>query len=62
MTSVTNPEAETAEVADHLAQLIQRRRELLPAADDAEVLSELTSIDQRIRAARTGALAYELAA
>jgi hypothetical protein len=62
MTSVLKPEADQTEVADYLAQLIQRRRELLPAADDAHVLSELTSIDQRIRAAQTGARTYDLAA
>jgi hypothetical protein len=62
MTSLMKPEADQSEVADHLAELIQRRRELLPAADDAHVLSELTSIDRRIRAAQTGALAYDLAA
>jgi hypothetical protein len=62
MTSATKFEADQSEVADHLAQLIQRRGELLPAADDAHVLSELTSIEQRIKAARTGARAYDLAA
>jgi hypothetical protein len=62
MTSATKPEADQSEVAEHLAKLIQRRGELLPAADDAHVLSELTSIEQRIRAAQTGALAYDLAA
>jgi hypothetical protein len=62
MTSATKPEADRSEVADRLAELIQRRGELLPAADDAHVLSELTSIDQRIRAVRTGGLAYDLAA
>ena len=62
MTSATKPEADQSEVADHLAKLIQRRGELLPAADDAHVLSELTSIAQRIKAARTGTLAYDVAA
>jgi hypothetical protein len=62
MTSEMKPEADQSEVADQLAKLIQRRGELLPAADDAHVLSELTSIEQRIRAASTGALAYDLAA
>jgi hypothetical protein len=62
MTSPTKPEADQSEVADHLAKLIQRRGELLPAADDAHVLSELTSIEQRIKAARTGVRAYDLAA
>jgi hypothetical protein len=62
MTSEMKPEADQSEVADQLAKLIQRRGELLPAADDAHVLSELTSIEQRIRAAHTGALAYDLAA
>jgi hypothetical protein len=62
MTSTMKPEADRPEVADHLAKLIQRRGELLPAADDAHVLSELTSIEQRINAARTGALAHDLAA
>lgn len=62
MTSAITTEGDQTEVADHLAKLIQRRSELLPAADDAHVLSELTSIDQRIRAAQTGALAYDLAA
>jgi hypothetical protein len=62
MTSLTKPEADQSEVAEILAQLIQRRGELLPAADDAHVLSELTSIEQRIKAARTGARAYDLAA
>jgi hypothetical protein len=62
MTSVIHPEADQSEVADRLAKLIQRRSELLPAADDAHVLSELTSIDQRIRAARMGVHAYDLAA
>ncbi len=56
------PEADQPEVADHLAKLMQRRGELLPAADDANVLGELTSIERRINAARTGALAYDLAA
>jgi hypothetical protein len=62
MTSATKPEADRSEVADRLAKLIQRRGELLPAADDAHVLSELTSIDRRIKAVRTGGLAYDLAA
>jgi hypothetical protein len=62
MTSAMKPEADQSEVADHLAKLIQRRGELLPAADDAHVLSELTSIERRINAARMGALAYDLAA
>lgn len=62
MTSITKPEADQSEVAEVLAELIQRRGELLPAADDAHVLSELTSIEQRIKAARTGARAYDLAA
>jgi hypothetical protein len=62
MTSVTKPETDRSEVADHLAKLIQRRGELIPAADDAYCLSELTSIEQQIRAARTGASAYDLAA
>ena len=62
MTSATKPEADQSEVAEHLAKLIQRRGELLPAADDAHVLSELTSIEQRIKAARTGLPAYDLAA
>jgi hypothetical protein len=62
MTSATKPVADQSEVADRLAQLIQRRGELLQAADDAYVLSELTSIERRIKAARTGGLAYDLAA
>jgi hypothetical protein len=62
MTSAMKPEADHSEVADHLAKLIQRRGELLPAADDAHVLSELTSLEQQITAARTGELAYDLAA
>jgi hypothetical protein len=62
MTSAMKPEADQSEVADHLAKLMQRRGELLPAADDAHVLSELTSIERRITAARTGACAYDLAA
>ncbi|HET8980144.1 MAG TPA: hypothetical protein VFN87_18470 [Solirubrobacteraceae bacterium] len=62
MTSVMKPEADQSEVADHLAQLIRRRGELLPAADDAHVLSELTSIQRQINAARTGIPAYDLAA
>jgi hypothetical protein len=62
MTSATKPEADQSEVADHLAKLIQRRGELLPTADDAYVLSELTSIEQRIKAVRTGGPAYDLAA
>jgi hypothetical protein len=62
MTSAMKPEADQSEVADHLAKLIQRRGELLPAADDAYVLSELTSIEQRIQAATTGAFAYDVAA
>jgi hypothetical protein len=62
MTSAMKPEADQSEVADQLAKLIQRRGELLPAADDAHVLSELTSFERRIRAASTGALAYDLAA
>jgi hypothetical protein len=62
MTSAMKPEADPSEVAEHLAKLIQRRGELLPAADDAHVLSELTSIQQRITAVMTGARAYDLAA
>lgn len=62
MTSAMKPKADQSEVADHLAKLIQRRGELLPAADDAHVLSELTSIERRIKAAKTGAVAYDLAA
>jgi hypothetical protein len=62
MTSQSNSPADRPEVADRLAQLLQRRAELLPAADDPYVLSELTSIEQRIMAARTGAPAYDLAA
>ena len=62
MTSAMKPEADQSEVADHLAKLIQRRGELLPAADDAHVLSELTTIERRIMAATTGALAYDVAA
>jgi hypothetical protein len=62
MTSAMKPVADRSEVADHLAKLIKRRGELLPAADDAYALSELTSIEQRIKAARTGELAYDLAA
>ncbi len=62
MTSAMKPKADQSEVADHLAKLIQRRGELLPAADDAHVLSELTSIERRIKAAQTGAVAYDLAA
>lgn len=62
MTSVMKTEANRAEVGDHLAELIRRRGELLPSADDAHVLSELTSLERRIRAASTGALAYDLAA
>jgi len=50
MTSAMKPEADQSEVADHLAKLIQRRGELLPAADDAYVMSELTSIERRIKA------------
>ncbi len=62
MTSAMKPKADQSEVADHLAKLIQRRGELLPAADDAHVLSELTSIERRIKEAQTGAVAYDLAA
>lgn len=62
MTSALKPEDDRPEVADNLAKLIQRRGELLPAADDAHVLSELTSIEQRIKAIRTGGPAYDLAA
>jgi hypothetical protein len=62
MTSAMKPEADRSEVADRLAKLIQRRGELLPAADDAHVLSELTTIERRITAIRTGELAYDLAA
>jgi hypothetical protein len=62
MTSSLKPQADQSEVANHLAKLIQRRGELLPAADDAHVLSELTSIQQRITAVMTGARAYDLAA
>ncbi|HEX4009451.1 MAG TPA: hypothetical protein VHX62_05565 [Solirubrobacteraceae bacterium] len=62
MTSVRNSPADRPEVADRLAQLLQRRLELLPAADDPYVLSELTSIEQRIMAARTGVPVYDLAA
>jgi hypothetical protein len=62
MTSAMKPETERSEIADHLVKLIQRRGELLPAADDPYVLSELTTIEQRIRASRTGGLAYDLAA
>lgn len=62
MTSAMKPKADQSEVADHLAKLIQRRGELLPAADDAHVLSELTSIERRIKSAQTGAVAYDLAA
>ena len=62
MTSSSHTEADRTEVADNLDELIQRRRELLPAADDAHVLSELTTIERRIRAAHTGAPAYDLAA
>lgn len=61
MTS-SNILADQSEVADRLAELLARRAELLPAADDPYVLSELTSIEQRIMAARTGVAAYELAA
>ena len=62
MTSAIKTEADQPEVADHLAKLIQRRGELLPAADDAHVLSELTTIERRISAIRTGLPAYDLAA
>ena len=62
MTSATMTEADRAEVANHLATLIQRRVELLPAADDAHSLSELTTIERRIAAVRTGLPAYDLAA
>ncbi len=62
MTSVWKPEADRTEVADHLAKLIQRRGELIPSADDAHVLSELTGLERQISAARTGTLAYDLAA
>jgi hypothetical protein len=62
MTSATKPKADRSEVAEHLAKLIQRRGELLPAADDAYVLSELTSIEQQIAATRTGTPVYDLAA
>ncbi len=62
MTSAMKPKADQSEVADHLAKLIQRRGELLPAADDAHVLSELTSIERRIKAAETGGVAYDVAA
>ena len=62
MTSAITTEADRPEVANHLAALIQRRSELLPAADDAHILSELTTIERRIAAARTGLPAYDLAA
>lgn len=63
MTSAFHTEADRTEVADSLVDLLlQRRRELLSSADDPYVLSELTSIDRRIAAARTGELAYDLAA
>lgn len=62
MTSSTNHEADRTEVAEQIAKLIARRHELLPAADDAHVLSELTTIERRIRAARTGSPAYDLLA
>lgn len=62
MTSTPQPQASRPEVADHLATLVQRRGELLSAADDAHVLSELTSLERRIAAARTGTLAYDLVA
>jgi hypothetical protein len=62
MTSSRNTEADRTEVANNLAQLIARRLELLPSADDAHVLSELTTIERRIRAAHTGAPAYDLLA
>ena len=62
MTSAIKPEADRSEVADDLAALIRRRAELLPAADDAHVLSELTSIQRRIEAVRSGRLAYDPAA
>lgn len=55
------PEVERSEIGDQLALLLQRRSELLPAADDAHVLSELTTIERRISAAQTGARAYDLA-
>ena len=62
MTSAMKPGTDRSEVADHLAKLIQRRSELLPAADDAHVLSELTTVERRITAIRTGAPAYDVAA
>ena len=62
MTSSTKYQADQSGAADDLAKLIQRRGELLSSADDAHVLSELTSIDRRINAVRTGAPAYDLAA
>jgi hypothetical protein len=62
MTSLIKPEAGLPEAADHLAKLMARRRELLPEADDAYVLSELTSIERQIVAARFGGPAYDLAA
>jgi hypothetical protein len=61
MTSATTPDGDRSEVDDDLARLLQRRSELLPSADDAQVLSELTTIERRISAARTGARAYDLA-
>jgi hypothetical protein len=61
MTSATTPDGDRSEVDDDLARLLQRRSELLSAADDAHVLSELTTIERRISAARTGARAYDLA-
>jgi hypothetical protein len=62
MTSILNREADQTEVAESLTELLRRRGELLPAAVVPYVLSELTSIDRRIAAARTGSLAYDLAA
>jgi hypothetical protein len=62
MTSETKPEADRPRITAHLAELIKRRGELLPEADDAHVLSELTSIDRQIREVSTGARAYDLAA
>ena len=59
--AVTTRESDRPEVGDHLALLLRRRSELLPAADDAHVLSELTTSERRISAARTGARAYDLA-
>jgi hypothetical protein len=62
MTSTLTPEDDLTTVSDNLARLLARRRELLPSADDAYVLSELTSIERQITSELIGGPAYDLAA